>query len=196
MRIKRWLQPLILSAFALVSSLSAFGASIIPTYGGAVANGVNWDHSYILNLSPTSQIGTGFGPSFFTLYDPAGYVGASLTGANAANWVLSFANLGPNGALTAPTDNGSMLNVTATYNSSTVITGPSNLVTLVITSQYQTVNAFGQYTGQDYNSQGVVQGNVGFVNVPQAPQGVPEPMSFVLMGAGLVGIAALRRRNR
>jgi len=26
-------------------------------------------------------------------------------------------------------------------------------------------------------------------------QGVPEPMSFVLMGAGLVGIAALRRRN-
>jgi hypothetical protein len=30
----------------------------------------------------------------------------------------------------------------------------------------------------------------------QTPQtGVPEPMSFVLMGAGLVGIAALRRRN-
>jgi len=26
-------------------------------------------------------------------------------------------------------------------------------------------------------------------------QGVPEPMTFVLMGAGLVGIAALRRRN-
>jgi hypothetical protein len=27
------------------------------------------------------------------------------------------------------------------------------------------------------------------------PTEVPEPMSFVLMGAGLVGIAALRRRN-
>lgn len=26
-------------------------------------------------------------------------------------------------------------------------------------------------------------------------QGVPEPMSFVLMGAGLIGLAALRRRN-
>jgi hypothetical protein len=25
--------------------------------------------------------------------------------------------------------------------------------------------------------------------------GIPEPMSFVLMGAGLVGIAVLRRRN-
>jgi len=28
-----------------------------------------------------------------------------------------------------------------------------------------------------------------------ADQGIPEPMSFVLMGAGLVGIAVLRRRN-
>lgn len=190
MRINRWLQPLVLCVAS-----SAFGASIIPTYTGAVLNGGFWDHSYDLNLSPGSQIGTAFGPSFFTLYDPAGYQSASLTGANAAAWGLSFNNLGPNGALTAPTDNAGMLNVTATYNSSTVIPGPSNLVTLVIKSQYQTVNAFGQYTGQDYNGQGIVQGNVGFVNVPEAPQGVPEPMTFVLMGAGLVAIAALRRRK-
>jgi hypothetical protein len=35
--------------------------------------------------------------------------------------------------------------------------------------------------------------NYFFAAAPQ--QAVPEPMSFVLMGAGLVGIAALRRRN-
>ena len=35
--------------------------------------------------------------------------------------------------------------------------------------------------------------NVFYGVTPQS--GVPEPMSFVLMGAGLVGIAALRRRN-
>lgn len=35
--------------------------------------------------------------------------------------------------------------------------------------------------------------NIFYGDVPQT--GVPEPMSFVLMGAGLVGIAALRRRS-
>ena len=35
--------------------------------------------------------------------------------------------------------------------------------------------------------------NIFYGAVPQT--GVPEPMSFVLMGAGLVGIAALRRRS-
>lgn len=194
MRISNWLQPIVLCVFGIGSSL--FGASIIPTYTGSVLNGAFWDHSYDLNLSPGSKIGTTLGSSFFTLYDPDGFQSASLTGANAANWVLSFNNLGPNGALTAPTDNASKLNVTATYNSSTIITGPNTLVTLIIKSAFQNVNAFGQYTGQDYNGVGTIQGNAGFVSVPEAPQqGIPEPMTFVLMGAGLVGIAALRRRE-
>ena len=37
--------------------------------------------------------------------------------------------------------------------------------------------------------------NTFFAADPADPRVIPEPMTFVLMGAGLVGIAALRRRN-
>lgn len=40
-----------------------------------------------------------------------------------------------------------------------------------------------------------VTNTYGFIDPPIPTGDVPEPMSFVLMGAGLVGIAALRRRN-
>lgn len=40
-----------------------------------------------------------------------------------------------------------------------------------------------------------VPGFTAFQGPPDTSSAVPEPMSFVLMGAGLVGIAALRRRH-
>ena len=52
-----------------------------------------------------------------------------------------------------------------------------------------------QLAAGDTNSGASLNGytNTFYGATPQS--GVPEPMSFVLMGAGLVGIAALRRRN-
>jgi hypothetical protein len=85
--------------------------------------------------------------------------------------------------------------------------------TILTVSGFQSLNPLTIISGGAYTNMGVVDnyqissGNAGsaaltsytntfFAADPPPPtNGVPEPMTFVLMGAGLVGIAALRRRN-
>ena len=82
--------------------------------------------------------------------------------------------------------------------------------TILTASQFQSTNPLTVIDNQNRSQIGIVDnyqisaGNNGSASLtsytnsfyagdPQ--QGIPEPMTFVLMGAGLVGIAALRRRN-
>jgi hypothetical protein len=68
-------------------------------------------------------------------------------------------------------------------------THPANALGRISVADIYQITAGNNGTGSTLSS----YTNIFYGQTPQT--GVPEPMSFVLMGAGLVGIAALRRRN-
>ena len=79
------------------------------------------------------------------------------------------------------------LNIPGSNNADVVISLPNSITRLGVEDNFQIQagingnSSLTSYTNSFYGSNPTGQ--------------VPEPMTFVLMGAGLVGIAALRRRN-
>jgi hypothetical protein len=90
-------------------------------------------------------------------------------------------SLGDNNVLT--TNGGQSTNPINVYND------PGNALGRISVADIYQITAGNKGTGSTLSS----YTNIFYGQTPQT--GVPEPMSFVLMGAGLVGIAALRRRN-
>ena len=174
----------------LLTAISTFTlaarADIIPTLDSVTGSSPNFTWNYSANVTVDQTVNTG---DFFTIYD----FGSIATGSNTqpTGWTFSQALVGPTAALTSPTDNPNILNLTWTYNGTTPITGSAALgIFSVITSTDQLKD--GQFTAQATRNSGPNAGtkvsNIGNVAVP-----VPESSSLLPI-LGVCVAAALSSR--
>src|SRR2546421_3985601 len=161
---------LLLAAITIVS-LSA-RADIIPTLSSVTGSSPTFTWNYSANVTVDEAVNAG---DFFTIYD----FGTIAPGSNLqpTGWTFSQALVGPTAALTTPTDNPNILNLTWTYSGAAPIVGSASLgIFSVITSTDQLKT--GQFTAQGTRSSGPEAGtkisNIGNVTVP-----VPEPSALL-----------------
>ena len=180
---------LLLAAITAVS-LSA-RADIIPTLSSVTGSSPTFTWNYSANVTVDQTVNTG---DFFTIYD----FGTIAPGSNTqpTGWTFSQALLGPTPALTNPTDNPNILNLTWTYTGSTPISGSAALgIFSVITSTDQL--KVGQFTAEATRNSGPNAGtkvdNIGTVSVP-----VPEPsVLFPIMSlCAAIGVDRFLRRRK
>src|SRR5438309_10978530 len=161
-------------SFGVLIAITAFSiaarADIIPTLDSVTGSSPNFTWNYSANVTVDQTVNAG---DFFTIYD----FGSIALGTNTqpTSWTFSQALVGPTAALTIPTDDPNVLNLTWTYNGATPITGSAALgLFSVVTSTDQLKT--GQFTAQATRSTGPEAGtkisNIGQVSVP-----VPEPSS-------------------
>src|ERR1700681_638767 len=181
----------ILGLVLLGSGILIARADIIPTLSSVTGSNPNFTWNYSANVTINQTINTG---DFFTIYD----FGSIAPGSNTqqAGWTFSQALVGPTAALTSPTDNPNILNLTWTYSGTTPITGSAALgIFSVITSTDQLKT--GQFTAQATRSNGPDAGtkvsNIGAVSVP-----VPEPSTlFPIMSlCAAIGVDRFLRRRK
>src|SRR5438105_2053186 len=177
---------LLLAAITIVS-LSA-RADIIPTLSSVTGSSPTFTWNYSANVTVDEAVNAG---DFFTIYD----FGTIAPGSNTqpTGWTFSQALLGPTPALTNPTDNPNILNLTWTYNGAAPITGSAALgIFSVITSTDQL--KVGQFTAEATRNSGPNAGtkvdNIGTISVP-----VPESSSLLPI-IGVCMAAALSRLVR
>src|SRR5882762_11159533 len=161
---------------------------IIPTLSSVTGSSPNFTWNYSANVTVDENINTG---DFFTIYD----FGSIAPGSNTqpTGWTFSQALIGPTAALTSPTDNPSILNLTWTYNGASPIVGSAALgIFSVITSTDQL--KAGQFTAEATRNGGANAGtkvsNIGNISVP-----VPESTSLLPI-IGVCVAAALSRLVR
>ncbi len=152
---------------------------IIPTLSSVTGSSPNFTWNYAANVTVDQTINTG---DFFTIYD----FGTIAPGSNTqpTGWTFSQALVGPTAALTSPTDNPNILNLTWTYTGTAPISGSAALgMFTVITSTDQLKT--GQFTAQATRSSGPDAGtkvsNIGAVSVP-----VPESSALL----PIIGVCA------
>ena len=172
------------------SSLSA-RADIIPTLSSVTGSSPNFTWNYSANVTVDETVNHG---DFFTIYD----FGAIASGSNSqpTGWTFSQSLVGPTAALTSPTDNPNILNLTWTYSGTTPISGEAALgMFSVITNTDQLKT--GQFTAEATRSSGPNAGtkvdNIGVVSVP-----VPEPSTLfpILSICSAIGVDRFLRWRR
>src|ERR1700694_443249 len=107
---------------------------IIPTLSSVTGSSPNFTWNYAANVTVDQTINTG---DFFTIYD----FGTIAPGSNTqpTGWTFSQALIGPTAALTSPTDNPNILNLTWTYTGTAPISGSGALgMFSILTSARQT----------------------------------------------------------
>src|SRR2546430_9128988 len=125
---------------------------IIPTLSSVTGSSPNFTWNYSANVTVDEAINTG---DFFTIYD----FGSIAPGSNMqpTGWTFSQALIGPTPALTNPTDNANILNLTWTYTGTTSIPGQAALgIFSVITSTDQL--KVGQFTAKATRNTGPTAG--------------------------------------
>jgi hypothetical protein len=176
----------ILGLALLGSGILIARGDIIPTLDSITGSSPSFTWNYSANVTVNQTIDAG---DFFTIYD----FGTIAPGSNTqpTGWTFSQALVGPTAALTSPTDNPNILNLTWTYNGATPIVGSAALgmfSVVTTTDQLKT----GQFTGQATRSAGQKDAgskisNIGNVSVP-----VPES-STLLPIVAVCGAALLFR---
>src|SRR6202140_452467 len=154
----------ILGLVLLGSGILIARGDIIPTLSSVTGSTPNFTWNYSANVTVDQTINTG---DFFTIYD----FGTIAPGSNTqpTGWTFSQALVGPTAALTSPTDNPNILNLTWTYTGTAPISGSAALgMFSVITSTDQLKT--GQFTAQATRSSGPERGrkvsNIGAGSVP------------------------------
>lgn len=197
---------------------SSAWASLIPSLSSVTPSGSNFVYNYNAVLStderldpaatngttcpavgsPVSCVPPG---TFLTLYDFAGYTGASTA---PANWTLTSQNIGitPSTVNGATFDDPNVVNLTFKYNGP-VIQGPGSFA-FSATSIYGVQNKNGNFTSQLTKSDlvtnpatnGQTDQITGPLSVPTSISKTPEPASMFMMGSGLLGLGFLVRRRK
>jgi hypothetical protein len=169
----------ILGLVMLGSGILIARGDIIPTLSSVTGSSPNFTWNYAANVTVDQTINTG---DFFTIYD----FGTIAPGSNTqpTGWTFSQALVGPTAALTSPTDNPNILNLTWTYTGTAPISGSAALgMFSIITSTDQLKT--GQFTAQATRSSGPDAGtkvsNIGAVSVP-----VPESSALL----PIIGVCA------
>jgi hypothetical protein len=169
----------ILGLVLLGSGILIARGDIIPTLSSVTGSSPNFTWNYSANVTVDQTINTG---DFFTIYD----FGTIAPGSNTqpTGWTFSQALVGPTAALTSPTDNPNILNLTWTYTGTAPISGSAALgMFSVITSTDQLKT--GQFTAQATRNSGPDAGtkvsNIGAVSVP-----VPESSALL----PIIGVCA------
>ena len=169
----------ILGLVLLGSGILIARGDIIPTLSSVTGSSPNFTWNYAANVTVDQTINTG---DFFTIYD----FGTIAPGSNTqpTGWTFSQALVGPTAALTSPTDNPNILNLTWTYTGTAPISGSAALgMFSIITSTDQLKT--GQFTAQATRNSGPDAGtkvsNIGAVSVP-----VPEPSALL----PIIGVCA------
>jgi hypothetical protein len=201
---KRALLFSVVSMLAL--SLSA-KANIIPSVVSVTGTGpFTWNYMAHLTtderLDPAATNGSTCSGApcvppgtFFTIYDFNGYVGGSVH-ASAPGWGATAQFVGVTPQNTSPADNPQIINLTFMYTGS-VVSGPHDFSGFSAKSVFNH-SKLGMFSTQATKNVGDTIGttdrSLGNVLVPQG--NAPEPVSFLLMGSGLLGLSLLRRRFR
>src|ERR1044071_8877719 len=118
-------RKLLLLVLSAVSALSvAARGDIIPTLDSVTGSSPTFTWNYTANVTVDQTINTG---DFFTIYDFSSIM--PTTTSQPSGWTFSTALVGPTAALTSPTDDPNLWNLTWTYSGTTAIPGSAALGT-------------------------------------------------------------------
>ena len=197
------MKKLVLAAVLMVVmglGMTGAEASIIYDFQGVTPVGSNFMYTYVAELSADQKIQTSLGRNFGVIYDVAGLISATstaLVGGISVSTVTELTTV-PQPTFQAVPDSGSVMNVR------TEITGTFDSPVLANIYRVDVISSVGPFTmllnqsaqavkdvpGDPSNN--TLSGNSVMV---EGPNPVPEPTTLLLIGSGLAGLSAVRRRR-
>ena len=180
-------------------------ASIIYNFEGVTTiSPIVFQFSYLAQLAPDQKVNSAVGPNFGVLYDFAGLIPGSFTSVALAPGI-AVSSIAQNLTVPQPTlqvaaDDPAVPNLRTDITGSFTPTGTANtdLYRVIAQSAFNLLTLSSQSAQMVKNvpgdpSDNTLAGNTVRIEVPTT---VPEPSTLLLIGSGLLGIAAVRRRRR
>jgi hypothetical protein len=194
---KRLSIPGMVMVAVFVLGLGIANANIIPFNTSVTGSGpYTWNYRFDLSADQIIKGGTALiNPvpradlqykAFLTIYDFAGYVLGSVV--SPAGWAATVQTVGFTPDDIVLTDNPSIVNITWAYSGSNV-SGPLQITGFSAQSIYGLPGQI-DYTSRGLKSDGTIGDNHGTTQGPK----VPEPVTLILFGTGLLGLVGLRRK--